>query len=260
LRTARHLLKNLPEETETRTRWLILTHLAQCCQADGRLNEAADLLRRSLALAETHRAALRTDQGLVSFDDSVAALSNRLLSLLMQLAEAEIGPAQHSLLTEALTLAEASRARAFGALWRYRRRQQAEDKTEAEPSIRPSRLRPFDVRAMVSQRASHTPLHPTANEADFNHPINIQQMAQHALSTPLPPFDPFIKNDENEENEAELLPQPPPLARLVFHVLENETLIFAVAPNGAVRHHRQPLGEAALSQAVAELRQALAVD
>jgi CHAT domain-containing protein len=55
-------------------------------------------------------------------------------------------------------------------------------------------------------------------------------------------------------------PTPPPLARLVFHVLTDCTVVFAVTPDGTVRGHVVKWGRDMLSERIAQLRQALDVD
>ena len=51
-----------------------------------------------------------------------------------------------------------------------------------------------------------------------------------------------------------------PLPRLVFHVLDDRTAVFAVARDGRVRGHVVPIGTAALTQRVRALRAVLDVD
>src|SRR5262249_26512091 len=53
---------------------------------------------------------------------------------------------------------------------------------------------------------------------------------------------------------------PPALARLVFHVLDDRVVIFAVTPSGDVRTYTASLTRSELERRIAELRDALDVD
>src|SRR5437868_4444707 len=52
---------------------------------------------------------------------------------------------------------------------------------------------------------------------------------------------------------------PPAHARLVLHVLEDRTAVFAVRPNGDVKGHVHPRGRKDLTADIAQLRHAMGV-
>jgi hypothetical protein len=60
--------------------------------------------------------------------------------------------------------------------------------------------------------------------------------------------------------DAPTSPPPSTVPRLVFHVLEDRTVVFAVDAAGTIRAHVAPIGRAALRDMVGELRRRLRVD
>jgi CHAT domain-containing protein len=141
-------------------------------------------------------------------------------------------------------VAEEARARALLALMGGRQRQ----RITGRAGVRTSRLRDFpdrqpDSPAQMAMGVSTSPM------------LDMRQMATGIE----PQFQPLETDVEPPEAEPEI-PQPPCLARLIYHVLPNHTAIFAVSPQGDIHHHLAPWGESQLTEQVKQLRRALQVD
>jgi len=100
-------------------------------------------------------------------------------------------------------------------------------------------------------------------------PLNLPQMSpgvasgqQDALGTLTMPavVAPGLPDPRCYQGRSTAPVEPTPLAHLVFHVLPNSTVVFAVNPSGVVRGHVTPIGREALTRRVRKLRDAMGVD
>ncbi len=242
------------------TLWHAHWGLGRCQREAGRLDEAAASLQRSLNLITARQEELRTDEGKVTFLDSVQDVFEQLIAVHLERAQTDA-----QAYAQALGVAEDARGRALRDLMGGRGRR----KLSREGSVRPSRLRSFEeVRDSAAQMAPGVPVSPPLEafrpiaqmapgiESGFPGQDTREQLAGAVQVGPgaLPADGELSGAPESP------VPKPPLLARLVFHVLADRTAVFAVAPHGAVRGHVADLGRDALSKRVAELRRALGVD
>ncbi|MCC7355502.1 MAG: CHAT domain-containing protein [Anaerolineae bacterium] len=241
------------------TLWHAYWGLGRCQRAAGDLDGAAASFRRSLDLIATRQRGLRTDEGKVAFLESVQDAFDQLLAVHL-----ERGRTDAKAYADALAVAEEARGRALSDLMGGQERR----RPAQGGSVRPSRLRPFAERQSLLPWAQMAP-GMLSSLPDFD------VTAKLASGTPSPPqgfsmaaqMAPGIASgslepaenlpDETPEPPA---PTPPPLARLVFHVLADATAVFAVVPDGSVQAHLAALGRDALAGRIAALRQALQVD
>jgi len=269
------------------TLWHALWGLGHCRRKAGDLDAAADAFQRSLRLIHVRQWGLRTDQGKVTFLESVQGVFDQLIGVHLDRARAD--PRAYA---DALAVAEQSRGRALHDLLGARRRQYYSRRRD----IRPDRLRPFDEQwNMASQMAPGVPsapdLRPMIQAAPGVPSPGFRPMAQMAPGVPSePPVDlasllgdvvwhetkeqawgihiapGAVPRPYREPDEAEPAPEdeqalsPPPVARLAFHVLDDRTAVFAVTPAGDVRGHVAAWGRDAIAERVAQLRRVLAVD
>ncbi|UCC88682.1 MAG: hypothetical protein JSV81_05060, partial [Anaerolineales bacterium] len=243
------------------TLWYACWGLGRCQHVAGDLNGAAASFRRSLDLIAARHRELRTDEGKVTFLESVLDIFDQLIVVHLEQAQTNAGAYQ-----EALAVAEEARGRALRDLMGHRRRW----RPSSALHIRSSRTRPFSERFSDSpaQMAPGTPsladdfdvmaaIAPIAPPGPLDPMSMVSQMAPsvqssaHTLSGDEP-----IPEVEDRPKSA----QPPSLARLVFHVLSDRTAIWAVTPSGEVHGHVAELGREALAERVRQLRQALEVD
>jgi CHAT domain-containing protein/tetratricopeptide (TPR) repeat protein len=244
---------------EDDTLWHAYWGLGRCQRAAGELDAAAASFRRSLNLITGRQRGLRTDEGKVAFLESVQDAFDQLLAVHL-----ERGRIDAKAYEDALAVAEEARGRALGDLMGGQERRRPLRKG----GIRPSRLRPFAERQALPPWAQMAPGIPSG-PSDFGLtaqmspgvPSSLQgfsiaaQLAPGVASGPLEP----IEGPPDETTESPT-PTPPPLARLVFHLLSEATAVFAAAPDGSVRAHVAPIGREAVTARVAALRRALQVD
>ncbi len=239
------------------TLWHAYWGLGRCQRHAGRLDDAAASFRRSLSLILERQAELRTDEGKVTFLDSVQEVFEQLIAVHLQRAETD--PQAYA---SALKVAEDARGRALRDLVGGRERR----RPSQGGSVRTSRLRPF--RQVAASAAQVAPGFPSP-------PLDLQPWAQVAPGVPSPPtdFGPTAQmapatqvaaatpsaEQETAAGEASPAQALPPLARLVFHVLAEQTAVFAITPRGTVHGYAVPLGREALIERVTELRRALGV-
>lgn len=243
------------------TLWYAYWGLGRCQQVAGDLDEAATSFRRSLDLVAGRQRELRTDEGKVTFLESTLDIFDQLIAVHLERAQPDA-----SLYQEALAVAEEARGRALRDLMGGRRRRRPSSAVD----IRPSRMRPFPERIsdLIAPIAPGIMLSP----GDFD------SAAQMAPDMPSPPTDisslvsqmapgiesgPLVPPAEEELAAIQESPEtasPPPLARLVFHILSDRTAVFAVTPGGEVLAHVADLGRDALAERVGQVRRALEVD
>jgi CHAT domain-containing protein/tetratricopeptide (TPR) repeat protein len=207
---------------DQRSLWHAYWGLGQVQQRTGDINGAAVSLKKSLDLIESGQQRLTTDEGKVTFLDSVQQVFDQLVALHLTRAASN-----RDAYREALEVAERARAGAMrdmmGAVFR--------------PSLRcPSRGgeqgAPSSPASMAVQAAPATRSQP-----------------------PTGPPDPRCAEGRDRTRV-----KAAPLTRLVFHVLSDRTAVFAVATSGDVRSHVFPVGRDAIAGRVAAFRDALGVD
>ncbi len=206
------------------------TKLGFCQKLMGKTSEAIQVLQKSIPLILSYQKRLRTDEGKVSFLDSVEEVFDVLIVLLLK----------ENKLTEALEISEKARGQSLLALmngYKRRRIQRKHTKSGDLPSN-------FDD---LSESASSTP--------SFLGP---QMNVQMAVGIPTP-LDLSSLGFPDMETQMEL-PSPAPLSRLVFHILENKTIVFAINLESQVFVHQSDWSEKILTEKVKLLRQLLKVD
>ena len=256
------------------TRWCVMWGLGYCHRVAGNLDEAAASFRRSLNLIDKRQQELRTDEGKVTFVDSVQDVYDQLIAIHLEQAHADPTSYQNG-----LEVAEEARGQAFSDLMGRRKRQ----RLAHGAGIRPSRQRSFgDREQWARQMAPGIPV-------DFNlaaqmapgiksgPPANLEALLNEAareiddrlddMWPPLVEAAPAVYSGwddewslEDEAAEDESASGPPPVARLVFHVLRDRTAVFAVTPDGTVHSHVVGLGRNTIADRVAQLRRVLQVD
>lgn len=256
------------------TLWHAYWGLGRCQHAVGELDAAAEAFQRSLDGIRTRRRELRTDEGKVTFLESVQDIYDHLIGVHLDRAHAN-GHAY----ADALRIAEEARGQALYDLMGVRRRFQSR-----QTGIRSTPLRSFDDRmTMASQMAPGVSLPPETVHLTAQMAPGVQTSPPadllHVLGDPVwnestgglldwpesasvtPSGVPRWPDEAEGASEAEpAIPALAPLSRLVFHVLPKCTAVLAVAPDGRVYGHVAELGRAALRESVAAVRQALCVD
>lgn len=228
---------------DTETLWHAYWGMGYCQQAAGDLDAAATSLQRSLDLIEGRRRTLRTDEGKVTFLESVSDVFDLLLDV--HLRREAFGAALH--------VVETLHGRALRDLMGGRRRR----RPSAAHEVRPSRRRPFDVRRelAVGMDSSDSPaqMAPGVPSTAFD----AGMAAQMAPGVP----SGSDADDENtvEEPESTTSADMPPLAHLVFHTLSDRTAVFAITPDGTLHAHVAPIGKVALEERVVQLRRVLGI-
>lgn len=260
------------------TLWHALWGLARCQRHDGDLEAAARSLARSLNHVDLRREGLRTDEGKVTFVESVSDLFDELIDIHLARAGAQAGEATVLPPSEALDAALAVAERARGSalldlLGQRRRARLAQDHT-----ARGSRFLPFDERAPgmfvdfspMSQSAPHigmgiaAPGEPTA--PDLGALLDeVKRLAREDGTFPEGDLEAMAARLAHGEatmpgTSDEAPPEPLPLPRLVFHLLPEQTAVFAVSADGKVHAIVVPQGRDAVQAEVARLRAALGVD
>lgn len=238
------------------TLWYASSGLGRCQQAAGDLDGAADSFRQSLRLIKRRQDELRTDQGKVTFLESVLDISDGLIAVHLARAQADAGAYR-----EALAVAEEARGQSLSDLMEGRERKRLASATET----RDTRYRPFPERALDSpvQRAggfliSSGGLDLAAQVAPGVPTSPVEAMSM--VSQTAPGFEASLPELAPETEEVAEADKPPPLARLVFHSLADRTAVFAVTTGGQVHGHVAPLGREALTERVGQVRRALEVD
>jgi len=211
------------------TLWHVYWGLGSCQQVAGRLDAAAASLRASIRLIDARQQDLRTDEGKVTFLDNVREVFDQLIVVHLSRTQADA-----SAYADALAVAEDARGRALRDL--------LGDRTRCRPGFA------TDVIQAVLEADNEVAV-------DFN---PVAQMAPGAFS---PPRIGATAPTPREQASAPLeTPTHPPLARLVFHLLSDQTAIFAATSDGAVTGHVLRQGRADLTARIALLRKRLAVD
>lgn len=250
------------------TLWHAYWGMGVCQHRAGDFDAAASAFRHSLDKIKWRRRELRTDEGKVTFLESVQDIFDHLLAV--HLDQAQNNRAAYQAV---LQVAEEARGQALYELMGTRRRHLH----SRQAGIRPTRLRSPQARHdSPAQMAPGIPL--DRNMAVQMAPgVESPQLAEFTSAFMDPLWDEDIGDLYNRRELAASIPSTvprwpddvepaaaspdlPPLARLVFHVLADRTAVLAVASDGTVYGHVAELGDNELSQQVATVRQALQVD
>lgn len=254
------LVENL---SGTHTLWHIHWGLGRCHRAAGQLDEAATQLQYGLDQIRARHQDLRTDEGKVTFLDSVRDAFEELIAVHLDRARSE--PRAYE---QALEVAEEARGQALRDLMGGRSRRRPPSGIRAPTNQpRPSAADALPPDSMPQLWAEIAPGVPSASSEPMpweqmapgisSQPIEPKPWVQMAAAVPAPPLSLDMRPSEETSPESET---PPPLARLVFFVLADRCAVWAVTPDGQVHSHTVDWGREALSTRVAELRRALGVD
>jgi CHAT domain-containing protein/tetratricopeptide (TPR) repeat protein len=230
--------------------WPAWLGLGRCERARGRLDEAAAALANSYELVRDREGDLRTDEGKVGLLESAQDLQDELLKL--ELQRAPRNPAAYARLLE---LTERARGSALQALM------------QGWGNARPSAAS-FGLPECVDESSARNPVAP--RDLQRQQAPSVPSPAQMAPAVGLPDFSalpnaPAFPNaaafplDGRARTTSRTQRNPPPLARLVFYVFDDRTLVLLVGADGAVHGHAAALGRQALAQRVEQLRTALDV-
>lgn len=236
------------QELDSESLWYAYWGLGQAERATGDLAGAAESLERSLTLIGGRQRDLRTDEGKVTLLEGAQDVFDQLIGIHLDRASSDPG-------AYGAALAVAERARG-GAL--------------------------YDLMGSVARRGLNCgpafatlpppgPPDPTQSAPGIQSapPLNLPQMSpgvasgqQDALGTLTMPavVAPGLPDPRCYQGRSTAPVEPTPLAHLVFHVLPNSTVVFAVNPSGVVRGHVTPIGREALTRRVRKLRDAMGVD
>ncbi len=233
-RDAQPIYQQALEIAQTEQDWETLGHcywgLGCCHQEAGELEQAIAFFHKALNLIELRQQDLRTDEGKVTFLDSVKDVFDRLLIAHLDLAERENGDYQ-----AALEIAESARGRALNDLMGGEKRRHPQLKKQ--------------------EKVEGLELKLSAMEVESNSFSDMRVQAAPGI-----PSNSSNNNARNSATETDRSIEVSPLARLVFYVLLDRTAIFAVTPDGKVSGHVSPIGCHELEQKVARLRRAMRVD
>lgn len=232
--------------------WHAYWGLGVALRNTGDLEAAATNLQKGLDIIESRQQELTTDEGKVSLLDSAQQAYEELIKVHL-----EASPMHDQ---SALDLAERSRARAMGDLMGSGPRNsfrcfetitKTEDRgpRQMAPAVR-SVVVPVDDPRCAGVRANLNCTAILAPQGD-----SPPQRAPGVPSGPVPRVDPDCAPEMKTTGDA-----PPPLARLVFHTLDDRTVVFAVTPSGEVRTHVVLVTRIALQRRVTKLRDSLGVD
>lgn len=201
---------------------LALLHwgLGDCQWRRDALTEAVASLEESIQLAEGVQSLLNTDEGKVAYLDSVQEIYDTLLRVYLGLDDSE----------KLLALLDRLRGRAFHDLFASRRA--AQDRRE------------------VNQKM--------AGGVQIEQPepfFSVQQVAPSQAIAPPRIDEPLLPPVARREPPADR-----PMARLVFYILPEQTIVVAVSADGTITHHTVPISEADLTNQLTQLRTALSID
>jgi tetratricopeptide (TPR) repeat protein len=244
--------------------WPAWLGVGRCERARGRLDAAADALERSHRIVQARQGDLRTDEGKVGLLESAQDLHDERVAVELQRA-AKDAQAYRRL----LDLTEGTRGSALQALmqgWGSSRPTAAALGLPAcvpppPPAARDAAAGPAAVSPMAQMAIGVGVPQALPNAAAFPDAAALPHAAAFPNAAAFPDTSARrVGTPGTGPGPVAVVAPPPPLARLVFHVFDDRTLVLAVAPDGRVAGHVAPLGRAAVAQRVAQLRRALDVD
>lgn len=263
------------------TRWWVHWGLGRCYREHENLKKAAWAFERSLKLIEKRHWQLRTDEGKVSFLESVQVMFDELIALHLEAKDYEA----------ALGVAERSRGRSLDVLMQGRQRHRPlklptlpdfPSEQELWQALRsllptlPEQLIPDVLQRLVDP---YTPvaeggylLREMAPAIETNADLPPEVWALLTKFKQLQPVEGAPAVDIRQSApasqvdtlalEMDVAPpkQVPPLDRLVFHVLEDKTAVFVVKSGGGTWGYTLAMAKEDLMTEVSELRQVMKVD
>ena len=219
-------IKFANQTDDTDTLWHAYWGIGNCQEQAGEWLAAEQSFRQSLALIQNRMNDLRTDEGKVTFLETVQDIYDRLLSVLLEQAEAD--PKRF---VQALEVAEEARGQALLALMGRSSRNSAP--VEASGNLQ------------VLDQVIHNSVVQMA-------PAIVVPTSSTARAAPA-----SKKSAPKRPHKQSIMQPMPTLARLVFHVLVDRTVVFAVLPDGAVHGHVIHQGRDELDRQVMLVRRAL---
>jgi CHAT domain-containing protein/tetratricopeptide (TPR) repeat protein len=258
------------------TLWHASWGLGRCQYLAGELEDAAQSFRRSLDKIKSRQRELRTDEGKVTFLESVQDIYDHLIEVYLEQALSNPG-----VYSEALRVVEEARGQAMFELMGVRRRhfpsrqagfrearlrthgQRWDTMVQSAPGIPSSPLdfSPMSQMAPAVQSAASINIGELLDDPVWGEDtISISDMVESAQAVPssVPHWPTEQENDAQPTGEDH--PKSPPLTRLVYHVLSGRTAVIVVKPDGTLRGAVIPIGREALADRVAEVRKALQVE
>lgn len=212
------------------SKWWAYAGLGECYRLKGDLKAAIDHFEKSVQLIGNYQKQLGTDEGKVSFIQSVQEIYEHLIRSYVELGQIE----------KALETAETTKGQALNDLvgGRSRRKQRKKPKAREESD---------GILGLLEDDF------PPSNMA-ISSPMEPPMMAQMALSIDSPP--PFL---EPELPLADLV-NAPPLPRLIYHVLPEKLYAWLKETNGKIHFQQIALAKDDVEEKIITLRDALLVD
>ncbi|MEM9151419.1 MAG: CHAT domain-containing protein [Cyanobacteria bacterium P01_F01_bin.3] len=210
------------------TQWCAYEGIGRCLFQAGQLQESIEAFEKSLRLIEQRQEELQTDEGKVTFFDSVKDIFDQLLR-----AHLDWVPQAGHGYGQALAVAERARGQSLQDLMAGNNRRH---------QVPPELLNVFRDHAPDNP---FDPEHPEWRQA----PLDVRQRAP---AVHVPPQSHRNRPDAPVERE--------PLARLVFYVLPDRTAVFVIQPDGGVEGHVAPISYAEMKERVANLREQIIVE
>lgn len=207
------------------SKWWAYAGLGECYRLKGDLKEAVVRFEKSIQLIGSYQKRLGTDEGKVSFVQSVQEIYEHLIR-----SYAELGD-----YAQALATSEIAKGQALNDLVGGRKRHRQRQKPSSNEGA--GILDLLEDGISVSNMATSTPI-----------------MAQMAMSVGASPLMP--------ELELPLVPEidAPPLPRLVYHVLPEQLFCWFEEANGKLHFRQLTWSETQLQTKIVALRDALLVD
>lgn len=211
------------------SKWWAYAGLGECHRLKRNLKEAVAYFEKSIQLIGSYQKRLGTDEGKVSFVQSVQEIYEHLIRIYAELGD----------YAKALETSEIAKGQALNDLvgGRNRKRQRQKPQPDQDEAI----LGLLEDDFQASNMAVSTPI---------EQPI----MAQMAISIDSAPFLLEPELPLAEEVVA------PPLSRLIFHVLPELVFCWFVEAEGKLHFHQLNWSEDQLQAKIVALRDALLVD
>lgn len=235
------------------TLWHAYWGLGRCLHAAGKLDAAVEAFQLGLEKIEAHRSDLNTDEGRVTFLESVHGIFDDLIAVHLDRAQAD--PAAY---VDALRVVEQARGQALYDLMGIRRRRLGSRQSGVRDARRgapggygekaPGVPLPAGIANMAVQSAPGFDLVQALGDPVWTD--DVPMWGRHSAAAA----------DGGQAESAAAAFTPTPLTRLVFHALAERTAVLVVGRDGSVQGHVAALSQAALAERVTAVRQALRVD
>lgn len=247
------------------TLWHAHWGLGRCQWVSGQLNQAASSFRESLNLVADRQRSLTTDEGKVTFIESVGDIFDDLVAVHLDRAKIDADAYK-----DALEVAEEAKGRALIDLMAGRQRRYS---VNADGDARPRQVRLQSsgysrhglMGGSVSPVAQMAPGVWSGSSADFeltqenNAPEAGLEIAAANAPSVLSEYSAMAEGT-SEKRSSDASIRAAPMARLVFYALGDRTASLAVTPDGKVFGHISELGVSALAGKINSLRAALGIE